>query len=98
EVPAGKAAITLRQLVLHTSGLPPAASFVGGAGTGRRSALAAILATALVDAPGRSCRVSPLNGTLLAIALEHVTGESFADIVQKRVFAPAGARDSGLLD
>jgi CubicO group peptidase (beta-lactamase class C family) len=98
EVPTGKAAITLRQLVLHTSGLPPEASFAGGAGTGRRSALAAILAAALVDAPGRACHVSPLNGTLLAIALEHVTGEPFAEIVQRRVFAPAGARDSFLLD
>ncbi len=90
EWPKDKAAITWRQLLQHTSGLPPEADWSGGRSAARRPAIEAIAATVLVDTPGHGFHWSPLNANMLALLLEQAGGADFEEVVRRRVLGPAG--------
>lgn len=95
DVPKDKAKITLRQLARQTSGLPAEVALGGGVADARRTAVDAMLAAVLVDAPGRALHASPRNDNLLAAAIELASGETYETTVQKRVLTPFGLRDTG---
>lgn len=92
--PADKQAITVRQLIAHTSGLPREADWSRGAAT-RREAIDAIARTTLVGAPGAAASFSALNHVLLAAVCEIRGGDDFADLARRRVLKPAGFDDGG---
>lgn len=51
----------------------------------------------LGSAPGETYSYTTANYTLLAHIIERVTGKSYAEVVRKYVYDPAGMRDSGEL-
>ncbi len=92
-------AITLRQMLHHTAGLPHDSSdiarvFAVGSHDPRspREQRAAYLATALKDAPvappGKEAHYSNTGFILAAAIAEHATGVSYEDLMQREIFAP----------
>lgn len=96
EAPADKAAITLAQLMSHTSGLPRDVRRPRGA-MERDAMLAPIWAAELGSAPGETFNYSNEGFRLLAAVIETVDGRPFRAAVRARVFAPAGMADSGFI-
>jgi len=90
EVPADKGAITLRQLLSHTSGLAPQHPCLGDRDTTLAQCAEAILATPLRAPPGRE---GFFGGTGLQVAgwwAEEVTGRPWAEFFQERLADPLG--------
>jgi CubicO group peptidase (beta-lactamase class C family) len=85
--------VTIRRLLEQTSGLPPLAGEpattwledVPIAETARR-----VSGTELVDEPGTTWRYTNANYVLLGALVEEVTGRSYADQLEERLFAPLG--------
>lgn len=86
---AGEQAITLRQLALHTSGLPPVPDLERAARD--EPALAALLAkTQLAAAPGQRFQPSNLGIALLGHALATREGRPVGWLLKNRVAQPLG--------
>jgi CubicO group peptidase (beta-lactamase class C family) len=84
----GRDLITIRDLLLHRSGLPSGPDFRGVASPAE--ARRALMRTALVSSPGARTRYSDAGPMLLALVAERLTGESLDEFVHRRVFAPLG--------
>ena len=84
-------AITLGQLLSHTSGIEEVIS----AHQDRRISFED-LANAKVRDAGEF-HYSSTGFVILALVLEVATGHSYGDLIQERIFDPAGMKDSGLL-
>jgi len=87
-------AVTVAHLLTHRAGLP------AGLELWRRynsvaDARAAVLAAPLRNAPGAVYEYSDLGPMLLAFIVESVSGESFDDFLQQRLFAPLGMTQTG---
>ena len=96
-VPQDKAAITLHQLLTHTSGMPRevAPDFVALTRSGfERVALAA----PLIGTPGTQFSYSNAGYGLIAAIVERVSGLSFQEYVQRTLFSVAGMRQTGFYD
>jgi len=93
DVPEEKRAITVRQLLSHTSGLGQ--SYVSEEHGSREAAVAAMLAEPLEGAPGASFRYSNSNYQLAAAIVEVVSGASYAHFVEDNLWAPVGLTDTG---
>ena len=91
--PDDKRAITLRQLLSHTSGLGQ--SYVSEERDTRDAAVEAMLAEPLEGAPGARFRYSNSNYQLAAAVVEVASGERYADFVQTKLWGPAGLTDTG---
>jgi uncharacterized protein YbbC (DUF1343 family)/CubicO group peptidase (beta-lactamase class C family) len=92
----GKAGITVRQLLLHDSGLragDPLSDYAGGP----RAALDAILSLPLDKAAGHNFVYSDLGYIVLGRLIERVTGESLAVRASQQLFQPLRMSDSGFL-
>lgn len=96
EAPADKGAITLSQLMSHTSGLPRDVRRPQGP-LDREAMLAPILTAELGAAPGETFVYSNEGFRLLAAVIEVADGRSFREAVRARVFEPAGMGDSGFI-
>jgi CubicO group peptidase (beta-lactamase class C family) len=85
---AGRAAVTVRHLLEHRSGLAAGASLWqhGSPEAARRQALDAPLRSA----PGRTVEYSDLGMIVLGAAVEAAAGEPMDAYLQRRVFAPLG--------
>ncbi|HET7360242.1 MAG TPA: serine hydrolase domain-containing protein [Rhodanobacteraceae bacterium] len=94
ELPAGDAAITVRQLLTHSSGLvdyedlipPDTAGQVGDADVLR------MLSTAHANyfAPGTAYRYSNSGYVLLGLVVERASGKTLPAFLHDRIFAPLG--------
>lgn len=89
--------VTIRQLLLQTSGVPDYAEDPAGSATksvprGLAEMIAWItrLQPAQVFAPGTGWRYSNSNYVLLGAVIERASGSTLADFFAKRLFAPAG--------
>ncbi|MFN8023958.1 MAG: serine hydrolase domain-containing protein [Acidimicrobiales bacterium] len=86
----GKEAVTVEQVMLHTSGFPtaPLRPIDGDTSAGRTEAFAR---WRLNWAPGSTWEYHPTSAHwVLAEIIERVTGTDFRDVVQRRVTDPAG--------
>jgi len=96
DAPADKRGITLRQLLEHTAGFPigvgPDAEAIGLEAWRRR-----LFATPLEFAPGTSRRYSNPGYSVLAAIIEQVSGSPYERYLAEHVFAPAGMRETGLV-
>jgi CubicO group peptidase (beta-lactamase class C family) len=93
--------VTLRQLLLHTSGLK---SYWGPDFTARRAMLRTLadyrplLATEPAFAPGSQWQYSNIGFQLLGLIIEAASGQSYYDYVAAHIFRPASMRDSGYFE
>lgn len=92
----GKGAITLRDLLLHVSGLP-AVTPLGDFEHGRDEALRRICAATLRAAPGVRSIYSDLGFILLEEVVRRVSGKELPDFAREAVFGPLGMKDTGFV-
>ncbi|MFC0506342.1 serine hydrolase domain-containing protein [Micromonospora costi] len=92
----GKAAVTVRMLLTHTSGLPAFTPLWSRYPTPAER-FAAALATPLAAgaAPGAQYVYSDLGLIALGVLAERVTGRGLAELVRDGVTAPLGMTDTG---
>lgn len=88
---AGKDKVTWRQLLTHTSGLPPAGHMRGKTAADR---LRSLLRTKLVDAPGAGVQYSDLSFITLWAAAQRVAGEPLPRFLARRVWQPLGMTET----
>lgn len=91
--PAGKKAITVRQLLSHTSGLGQ--SYASEGHQDRTAAVAAMLAEPLEGPPGSGFRYANSNYQLAAAIVEAVTGHDYRTYLERTFWAPLGMTNSG---
>ena len=89
---ADKRAITVRQLLTHTSGLPAWRPLYITSGGHRDQALRAVASEALESAPGTHVRYSDLGFIALGFLLERVIGAPLGEIARREIFEPLGLR------
>ena len=93
-------AVTIRQLLNHTSGL---SDFFGpkfvAANMNRFSSLESLLPffvnAPLLFKPGSQWRYSNAGYIVLGLIVAHISGESYYDYVRRHIFTPAAMRDTG---
>jgi CubicO group peptidase (beta-lactamase class C family) len=92
----GKAAVTVRMLLTHTSGLPVGATLSGSTAAARR---ASVLATPLISGttPGTVYRYSSVGLMIAAYLVEKVTGQGFDEALRTGLLEPLGLRETGFL-
>lgn len=91
-----KAAITLRHLLLHVSGLP-ADTPVSDFSLGRPEIIRRICAARLRAAPGAGSIYSDIGFVLLEEVIRRVTGRELPDFANEVIYAPLGMHDTGFL-
>jgi len=89
-----KAAITMRQLMTHTSGLKPHDEFFRICHNPREM-LEAIVGSPMQSLPGEKVAYSCLGYISLAQALEKIAGQSLPDYLRTNLFEPLEMQDSG---
>jgi CubicO group peptidase (beta-lactamase class C family) len=94
DVPADKAAITILQLLTHTSGLP--GDFGGDYEVVTRDELLRrALGCELRSPPGERHAYSNAGYSVLAAIVEQASGQPFDTYLRERLLRPAGMHDSG---
>ena len=91
--PTDKRAITLLQLLAHSSGLGQ--SYLSEGVVDRQTAVNRMLNEPLVDVPGRKFHYSNSNYQLAVAVVEVASGRSYREFVHKELWQPAGLQDSG---
>ncbi len=95
-----RAAVTIRMLLTHTSGLPGDVELKDPWGLDRidrAEGFRRALTTPLESSPGAGFRYSDINFILLGAIVEKLTGETEDDYVQQNVFAPLGMTETRYL-
>ncbi|HSR52071.1 MAG TPA: serine hydrolase domain-containing protein [Acidobacteriota bacterium] len=92
-IPDDKAAITIGQLLTHTSGLP---FECGGRPASMEALLQCLWATPLQEAG--KVQYSNAGYAVLAHLVEKVSGRSFREYVRKRLFQPSQMAKTGFID
>lgn len=99
DAPAATGAITLHQLMSHTSGLSDKAEIKQVFSPADRDATAmAVLGTEPVSGPGASWNYSKRGYSVLAAVIEKASGRPFDEYMRQGIFAPAGMKESGFID
>ncbi|HVA16164.1 MAG TPA: glycoside hydrolase family 3 N-terminal domain-containing protein, partial [Candidatus Dormibacteraeota bacterium] len=81
--------VTVRELLLHTSGLPAHREFYKSA-KGKNAILEHVHAEPLVAEPGTKVEYSDLGFMLLGEIVERLTGETLDQFAREKIFAPLG--------
>lgn len=92
-LPRDARAITLEQLLTHTSGVAPSGAAEGV--TDREAAVRAILSEPLRRQPGEAYHYEDEDYTLLAAVVETVAGMPFEAFVERALLIPAGLTHTG---
>ena len=102
QLPAYARAVTVRQLLNHTSGLPDYEDFVPDSQTAQvhDADIPRLIAGAAVPkfAPGTKYDYSNTGYGLLALIVEDASGMRFADFLRARIFAPLGMTNTVALE
>jgi CubicO group peptidase (beta-lactamase class C family) len=92
----GKDAVTVRELMTHTSGLPPDIETKTG-WHGEDEAIKKACAEPLDDQPGTAFKYSDINFFMLGEIVQRVSGEPLEVFVHKEIFKPLKMKDTGYL-
>jgi uncharacterized protein YbbC (DUF1343 family)/CubicO group peptidase (beta-lactamase class C family) len=92
----GKEAITVRQLLTHTSGLPEDVS-THPKWQGTDTAIQMACAMKLRAAPGKEFRYSDINYFLLGAIVAHVSGLPLNEFCAREIYGPLKMDDTGFL-
>lgn len=104
-MPAGWSAVTVRQLLNHTSGLPDYTESKAFAEQARRDPQGFVAPATMIDwvraeplefPPGSSYRYSNTDNIVVGLIVEAVTGDSYTRALQRIVFGPARLRQTSL--
>lgn len=97
DVPLDKRAITVHQLLTHTSGMPHRVGvcWPPSAKLDRDEYVRQTLAAPLEAAPGRAFLYSNDGYGLLGAIVEHASGSTYEQYLRDRLFTPAGMTRSG---
>ncbi|MBE3024797.1 serine hydrolase [Janthinobacterium sp. GW458P] len=103
DLPPAWQAVTVTQLLNHTSGLPDVldqrrGKLVGPDPDDGQAAWTAVQALPVEAPPGQRYRYNQSNYVLLAQLIERQSGQSYVDFIQRGQFDPAGMRHSGFGD
>ena len=92
--------VTLRHLLTHTSGMPDYGDLeIDDSGLDQKGLIAALLKKEdTLAEPGLKYRYSNPGYALLAIVVERVSGERFADFLEQDIFKPAGMTSTFVYD
>jgi CubicO group peptidase (beta-lactamase class C family) len=88
----GREGVTIRDLLMHRSGLPAGRDLSRRAGP--ESARKTVLATSLDGPPGSSIEYSDLGLDVLGFVIERVTREPLDQFVRRTVYGPLGMRST----
>ena len=94
---SGKKKVTLRQLLIHYSGLPADLRQTRRRRITSKNALSRIYQTRLVAPPGQRFIYSDLGFVVLGKIVEKVTGQSLSRFAQENIFSPLGMASTGFL-
>lgn len=86
----GRPEVTITMLLSHTGGLPVGASLTG-------LSWDSVVATPLVDTPGKTFRYSSVGVMVLGKMVENLTGQRLDVAVKAGITGPMGLRDTGYL-
>lgn len=92
----GKAAITVRQLLTHTSGLRPDVS-TRPPWSGQQTAIKLACEEKLQAPPGTKLRYSDINLFLVGEIVERVSGRKLSEFAAAELYAPLRMADTGFL-
>ena len=103
DYPAAQGRVTVHQLLSQTSGIPEHLGLPGFDVMKRNpvapdSFLAVFSGLPLDFEPGSRFAYSNSNYILLGVLIEHVTGQSYADVLRERLLVPLGLTDTGYDD
>ena len=87
--PTWRARVTIRNLLLHDSGLPAHRDFYKDA-KGHDAVLARVLAEPLVHQPGTQVEYSDLGFIMLGEIVQRLTGVTLDEYAKQHIFAPLG--------
>ncbi|MEI6512198.1 MAG: serine hydrolase [bacterium] len=90
------AAVTLRQLITHTSGLPSWKDYFQ-VGRNKKAILEAVYATPLEAMPGQRYCYSDVGYILLGAIIETVVRQPLNDFLRQNLFEPLGMNDTSYL-
>jgi len=99
-LPPAWQAITIHQLLTHTSGIPnytssPEFAKLKRTGATPQQMVALVQDKPLDFKPGTNWSYSNTGYILLGMIVEKVSGQSYADFLKHNIFEPLGMRDSG---
>jgi CubicO group peptidase (beta-lactamase class C family) len=94
-VPEDKRAITLHQLLTHSSGVVDLEGYGDWDPIGREEFVERILAQPLAFEPGTDYQYSNAGYSLLGAIVEKLTGGSYESFVRERFFVPLGMFETG---
>jgi uncharacterized protein YbbC (DUF1343 family)/CubicO group peptidase (beta-lactamase class C family) len=92
----GKENVTVRELLTHTSGLPPDIETATD-WHGRDVAVQKACAEKLQSTPGTVFKYSDINLFLVGAIVERISGMKLEDFVQKEIYGPLKMTDTGYL-
>ena len=91
--PTVRKKVTVRELLLHTAGLPAHQKYYEQL-KGKREIVARVCAEPLVAEPGAKIEYSDLGFILLGEIVERLTGETLDQYAREQIFDPLGMNDS----
>jgi uncharacterized protein YbbC (DUF1343 family)/CubicO group peptidase (beta-lactamase class C family) len=94
---ANRALVTVRQLLTHTSGLPPSISTQDEPWWGRDNGVHRCLTAPLIARPGTAFRYSDINYILLGEIVRKLSGKPLDEFAAAEIFAPLGMTDTAYL-
>ena len=90
-----KSKVTVRQLLLHESGLPAAAPYTREAVGAPEQMARLLIETPLETAPGREARYSDVGMAVLGFVIERIAGEPLPTLAERLVFRPLEMNHTG---
>lgn len=101
QAPAAWRDITIRELLLHTSGIPEVLFAGGSPGMERGShspeeVVQAAAQQPLISSPGTRTAYTNVEYVLLGLIVERVSGQEYAGFLKHEIFEPLGMADTGV--
>lgn len=92
----GKSAVTVRELLTHTSGLPADVKLTD-AWSGRAEGARRAMESGIETTPGTAFKYSDINFITLGVLVERISGERLEEYAQRHIFGPLAMTETRYL-